>query len=107
MNDRRRTFRLPVRARVSLREEVTMSLEIVLVWLAAALIASWLVSLVAGKGLGTIGDAIVGCAGATLAGFLLPAVRLHPPMTGVAGTIVVALMGAVLALLAVRVARRS
>lgn len=84
-----------------------MSAEQVLVWLVVGLVAGWLASSVVGGGLGTIGDIVLGIVGAFLGGLVFRSLGWHAPFTGIAGTIAVAFIGAVLLLLAIRLIRRN
>lgn len=84
-----------------------MTIETFLLWLAVGLIAGWLASAVVGGGFGVIGDIIVGIVGAFIGGFLFRATGLTVPFGGIAGTILVAFVGAVVLLLILRVIRRA
>jgi uncharacterized membrane protein YeaQ/YmgE (transglycosylase-associated protein family) len=82
-----------------------MSLEMFLMWLAVGLVAGWLASAVVGGGFGLIGDIVVGIVGAFLGGFLFRALGVGTPFGGLAGTIFVAFIGAVVLLLLLRLVR--
>jgi len=84
-----------------------MSLETILVWAVIGLIAGWLASAVVGGGYGIIGDIVVGVVGAFLGGFIFRALGAGQPFGGIAGTIFVAFIGAVVLLLILRVIRSS
>jgi uncharacterized membrane protein YeaQ/YmgE (transglycosylase-associated protein family) len=84
-----------------------MSSETFVVWLVVGLVAGWLASAVVGGGLGVIGDIVVGIVGAFMGGFIFRALGLHAPFRGIAGTILVAFVGAVLLLMVLRLARRT
>jgi uncharacterized membrane protein YeaQ/YmgE (transglycosylase-associated protein family) len=84
-----------------------MSLETFLLWLVVGLIAGWLASAVVGGGFGLIGDIVVGIVGAFLGGFIFRALGVGAPFGGLAGSIFVAFVGAVVLLLLLRLVRRS
>ncbi|MCE9669328.1 GlsB/YeaQ/YmgE family stress response membrane protein [Myxococcus stipitatus] len=79
-----------------------MSLETILVWAVIGLIAGWLASAVVGGGYGLVGDIVVGVVGAFLGGFIFRALGAGQPFGGLAGTIFVAFIGAVVLLLILR-----
>jgi uncharacterized membrane protein YeaQ/YmgE (transglycosylase-associated protein family) len=83
-----------------------MSVETLLLWIAVGLIAGWLASAVVGGGYGVIGDIVVGVVGAFLGGFLFRALHIGVPFHGLAGTIFVAFVGAIVLLVILRVIRR-
>lgn len=69
-------------------------------------LVGWLAGLIfKGSGFGLGGDIVVGIAGAFLAGFLLP--RFGIGVDGVAGSIIAAVIGAVIVLLFVKMIRRN
>jgi len=79
-----------------------------LTWLFVGLVAGFLASLVmGGTGLGLVGDMIIGILGAFIGGWLFRTMGVAAPFGGVAGTIFVAFVGAVVLLLIIRVARRG
>jgi uncharacterized membrane protein YeaQ/YmgE (transglycosylase-associated protein family) len=83
-----------------------MSGQSLLIVLFIGLIAGWLAAkIVAGGGLGIVGDIVVGILGAFLAAWLLPklGVRLG---TGIVREIIYATLGAVILLAVVRLVRR-
>ncbi|HYH98802.1 GlsB/YeaQ/YmgE family stress response membrane protein [Hyalangium sp.] len=82
-----------------------MSLQSFVVWIVIGLIAGWLASAVAGGGYGLIGDIIVGVVGSFIGGFLFRALGVGTPFSGIAGTIFVAFIGAIVLLLLLRVLR--
>lgn len=84
-----------------------MSLETFLLWVVIGLLAGWLASAVVGGGYGVIGDIVVGVIGAFIGGFLFRALGLGTPFGGIAGTIFVAFIGAVVLLLILRLIRRA
>ena len=83
-----------------------MSVETVLLWVVVGLIAGWLASAVVGGGYGLIGDIVVGVVGAFLGGVIFRALHIGTPFHGLAGTIFVAFIGAVVLLLILRLIRR-
>jgi uncharacterized membrane protein YeaQ/YmgE (transglycosylase-associated protein family) len=79
-----------------------------LTWLIVGLIAGVLASLVmGGTGLGIIGDIIIGIVGAFIGGWLFTAMGVAVPLGGIAGTILVAFIGAVVLLFIIRLVRRG
>jgi uncharacterized membrane protein YeaQ/YmgE (transglycosylase-associated protein family) len=84
-----------------------MSTQTVVIWLLVGLVAGWLASAAVGGGFGLIGDIVIGIVGAFLGGFVFRALGLHAPFGGLAGTVVVAFVGAVLLLLILRAVRRA
>jgi uncharacterized membrane protein YeaQ/YmgE (transglycosylase-associated protein family) len=83
-----------------------MSAETFLLWIAIGLIAGWLASAVVGGGYGVVGDIVVGVVGAFLGGFLFRAFHVATPFGGIAGTIFIAFVGAVVLLLLLRAVHR-
>jgi uncharacterized membrane protein YeaQ/YmgE (transglycosylase-associated protein family) len=84
-----------------------LSTETFLIWLVIGLIAGWLASAVMGGGFGVVGDIVIGVVGAFLGGFIFRALHLSMPFKGLASTIFVAFIGAVVLLLVLRLATRS
>ena len=84
-----------------------MTLETFLLWLVVGLISGWLASAVVGGGFGLIGDIVIGIVGAFLGGLLFRSMHWHAPISGLAGTIFVAFIGAILLLLVLRLIRRT
>ena len=84
-----------------------MTLETFLLWLAVGLIAGWLASVVVGGGFGVVGDIVVGIVGAFIGGFVFRSFHLGPVFGGLAGTIFVAFIGAVILLLLLRLINRA
>jgi uncharacterized membrane protein YeaQ/YmgE (transglycosylase-associated protein family) len=79
-----------------------------LTWIIVGLIAGVLASVVMGGiGYGLIGDIIVGIVGAFVGGWLFSAMGWGSPFGGLAGTIFVAFVGAVLLLLVLRLLMRG
>jgi uncharacterized membrane protein YeaQ/YmgE (transglycosylase-associated protein family) len=83
-----------------------MTLETILLWAAIGLIAGWLASAVVGGGYGVIGDIVVGVVGAFLGGYLFRATGAGSPFGGIAGTIFIAFIGAIVLLLLLRLVNR-
>ncbi|MBA2457471.1 MAG: GlsB/YeaQ/YmgE family stress response membrane protein [Gemmatimonadales bacterium] len=78
----------------------------ILTWIIVGLIAGLLASVVAGGiGYGILGDIVLGIVGALLGGWLFGAMGWSAPFAGIAGTIFVAFIGAVLLLVLIRVLR--
>jgi uncharacterized membrane protein YeaQ/YmgE (transglycosylase-associated protein family) len=84
-----------------------MTIETILLWAVIGLIAGWLASAVVGGGYGIIGDIVVGVVGAFLGGFLFRNFGVGTPFNGMAGTIFVAFIGAVVLLLLLRLLNRA
>lgn len=77
-----------------------------LTWIIVGLIAGVLASLVmGGTGYGIIGDIIVGIVGAFVGGWLFAQLGVAAPWGGLAGTIFVAFIGAVVLLFLLRLIR--
>ncbi len=77
-----------------------------LTWLIVGLIAGVLASYaLGGIGYGILGDIIVGIVGAVLGGWLFSRLGLSSPFGGLAGTIFVAFIGAIVLLLILRALR--
>jgi uncharacterized membrane protein YeaQ/YmgE (transglycosylase-associated protein family) len=84
-----------------------MSLETLLLWLVVGLVAGWLASVVVGGGFGLVGDIIIGVVGSFIGGLILHGLHLHSPFGGLAGTIFVAFVGAVVLLIVIRLIRSA
>ena len=78
-----------------------------LTWLIVGLVAGVLASFVMGGGFGIIGDIIIGILGAFIGGWLFSRLGVGTPFAGLAGTIFVAFIGAVVLLFLIRLVRRS
>ena len=78
-----------------------------LTWIIVGLVAGVLASLVMGGGFGIIGDIIVGILGAFVGAWIFRALGVASPFAGIAGTIFVAFIGAVVLLFLVRLVRRG
>ncbi|HVP59552.1 MAG TPA: GlsB/YeaQ/YmgE family stress response membrane protein [Myxococcaceae bacterium] len=82
-----------------------MTLETFLLWIAIGAIAGFLASVVVGGGAGLVGDIIIGIVGAFVGGVLFRTFHWHAPFAGIAGTIFIAFVGAVLLLGILRLSR--
>jgi uncharacterized membrane protein YeaQ/YmgE (transglycosylase-associated protein family) len=79
-----------------------------LIWLIVGLVAGILASVVMGGiGYGIVGDIIVGIVGAFVGGWLFSALGVSSPFGGLAGTIFVAFIGAVVLLFIIKLLRRG
>jgi uncharacterized membrane protein YeaQ/YmgE (transglycosylase-associated protein family) len=77
-----------------------------LVFLLVGAVAGWLACvIVKGHGFGLVGNIIVGIVGAFIAGWLLPNLGLG--LTGIVGSIVYALIGAVILLVIIGFIKRA
>ena len=77
-----------------------------LTWIIVGLVAGVLASFVAGGGFGIIGDIIIGIVGAFVGGWIFTKLGVEAPWGGLAGTIFVAFIGAVVLLFLLRLIRR-
>jgi uncharacterized membrane protein YeaQ/YmgE (transglycosylase-associated protein family) len=84
-----------------------MTLETLLIWIVIGLVAGWLASAVVGGGYGIVGDIVVGVVGAFLGGLLFSGLHIHVPFAGLAGTIFVAFIGAIVLLVLLRLINRQ
>ncbi|HEV7491724.1 MAG TPA: GlsB/YeaQ/YmgE family stress response membrane protein [Rhodanobacteraceae bacterium] len=83
-----------------------MTVESLLVFLIIGAIAGWLAGvIVKGHGFGLVGNIVVGIIGAFLAGWLLPGLGLG--LTGIVGSIVYAMIGAVILLVIIGFIKRA
>jgi uncharacterized membrane protein YeaQ/YmgE (transglycosylase-associated protein family) len=82
-----------------------MSFETFLIWIAVGLVAGWLATAVVGGGYGVIGDIVVGIVGAFLGGMIFRGLHIRSPLAGIPGVILVAFVGAVALLVAIRLIR--
>lgn len=78
----------------------------ILTWIIVGLIAGVLASLVVGKGYGIVVDIIIGIVGAFVGGWIFSQLGISSPFGGLAGTIFVAFIGAVVLLAILRLLRR-
>ncbi|MEO8703960.1 MAG: GlsB/YeaQ/YmgE family stress response membrane protein [Kofleriaceae bacterium] len=79
----------------------------ILTWILVGLVAGVLASMVVGSGYGIIGDIVVGIVGAFIGGFVFRSAGWHTPFAGLAGTIFVAFIGAVILLVLLRLIHRG
>jgi uncharacterized membrane protein YeaQ/YmgE (transglycosylase-associated protein family) len=84
-----------------------MTAETLLIWIVVGLVAGVLASNVVGTGLGLVGDIVIGIVGAFLGGLIFREAHWQVPLAGLAGTILVAFVGAVVLLLLLRLIRRA
>lgn len=78
----------------------------ILTWLIVGLVAGVLASLVmGGTGYGIVGDIIIGIVGAFVGGWLFAQLGVATPFGGLAGTIFVAFIGAIVLLFILRLIR--
>jgi uncharacterized membrane protein YeaQ/YmgE (transglycosylase-associated protein family) len=82
-------------------------MEGLLWWIIVGLIAGVLASFVMGGGFGIIGDIIIGIVGAFIGGWIFARLGVGTPFAGLAGTIFVAFVGAVVLLFLIRLIRRA
>lgn len=78
----------------------------ILTWIIVGLIAGVLASLVVG-GYGLLADIVVGIVGAFVGGWIFMRAGWHTPFTGLAGTIFIAFVGAVVLLLILHLIRAA
>ena len=76
-----------------------------LTWIIVGLVAGVLASFVMGGGFGLVGDIIIGIIGAFVGGWLFSQLGVSSPFAGLAGTIFVAFIGAVVLLFVIRLVR--
>jgi uncharacterized membrane protein YeaQ/YmgE (transglycosylase-associated protein family) len=84
-----------------------MTLETFLLWVVVGGVAGFLANALAKGGYGLPGDIVIGVVGAFIGGWLFHSMRWHAPMAGIAGTIFIAFIGAVILLVVLRVIRSS
>ena len=84
-----------------------MTLETVLIWIVVGLVAGVLAALVVGSGFGIIGNIVIGIVGAFIGGAIFRALDVSSPFGGLAGTIFVAFIGAMILLLLLRLLHRG
>jgi uncharacterized membrane protein YeaQ/YmgE (transglycosylase-associated protein family) len=84
-----------------------MTVETFLLWVVVGAVAGFLANAVVKGGYGLSGDVIIGIIGAFIGGWLFRSMRWHAPLDGIAGTIVIAFIGAVILLVILRVIRSS
>jgi len=80
----------------------------ILTWLIVGLVAGVLASMiVGGTGYGIVGDIAVGIVGAFVGGYVFRMAHWSTPFEGIAGTIFVAFIGAVILLVVIHLVRRG
>ena len=84
-----------------------MTIETLLLWIVIGLIVGWLASAIVGGGYGVIGDIVVGVVGAFLGGLIFRWLHISAPWGGIAGTIFVAFIGALVLLVVLRLIRSA
>jgi uncharacterized membrane protein YeaQ/YmgE (transglycosylase-associated protein family) len=84
-----------------------MSLETLLLWIVVGLVAGWLASVIVGGGYGLVGDIVIGVVGSFIGGLIFRGLHVHSPFGGLAGTIFVAFVGAVVLLIVIRLIRSA
>jgi len=84
-----------------------MTLETFLLWIVIGGIAGFLANALMRSGHGLGGDIVIGVVGAFIGGWIFHTMRWHAPLAGMAGTVVIAFVGAVVLLLALRIVRSS
>lgn len=84
-----------------------MTLETFLLWVVIGAVAGFLANAVVKSSYGLGADVIIGVVGAFIGGWLFQSMHWHAPLTGVAGTIVIAFIGAVILLVGLRVVRSA
>jgi uncharacterized membrane protein YeaQ/YmgE (transglycosylase-associated protein family) len=94
-------------ARMLLYRNPAMTISTLLIWAVIGLIAGWLASQVVGGGYGLVGDIIVGVVGAFIGGLIFGQFDITVPFAGLAGTIFVAFVGAVVLLVLLRLIVRN
>jgi uncharacterized membrane protein YeaQ/YmgE (transglycosylase-associated protein family) len=82
-----------------------MTFETFLLWIVVGAVAGFLANVVVKSGYGLGGDIIVGVVGAFIGGWLFNIMHWHAPLAGIAGTIFIAFVGAVILLAVLRVVR--
>ena len=78
----------------------------IITWLIVGLVAGVLASLVVG-GYGILADIVIGIVGAFIGGYVFAHAGWHAPFAGLAGTISIAFVGAVILLLVLRLFRAA
>jgi uncharacterized membrane protein YeaQ/YmgE (transglycosylase-associated protein family) len=84
-----------------------MTLETFLLWVVIGAVAGFLANAVVKSSYGLGGDIVIGVVGAFIGGWLFQSMRWHAPLTGMAGTIVIAFIGAVILLVGLRMVRSA
>ena len=79
-----------------------MTLETFLLWIVIGAVAGFLANAVVRTGYGLGGDIVIGIVGAFIGSWLFRALHWHAPLAGIAGTVSVAFIGAVILLVLIR-----
>ena len=80
----------------------------IITWIVVGLVAGVLASaIMRGSGFGLLGDIVLGIAGAFIGSWVFRELGWRAPFSGIAGVIVVALVGAVIVLAILRLIRRA
>lgn len=79
----------------------------IITWIIVGLVAGVLASAVMRDGFGLIGDIVIGIVGAFVGGWLFREFHWNAPFGGLAGTITVAFVGAVVVLALLRIIRSA
>jgi uncharacterized membrane protein YeaQ/YmgE (transglycosylase-associated protein family) len=79
-----------------------MTAEMILIWILVGLVAGVLASLVVGSGYGLLGNIVIGIVGAFVGGWIFREAGWSAPWGGLAGTIFVAFIGALVLLVLLR-----
>jgi len=74
-------------------------------WFVVGVVVGWLAAAMWRRGLGVVGDLVVGVVGAVAAGVLLHTLDLERHAGGAAGSLIISFGGAMLALAAARLVR--
>jgi uncharacterized membrane protein YeaQ/YmgE (transglycosylase-associated protein family) len=77
----------------------------ILTWIIVGLVAGVLASLIVGSGIGIVGDIVIGIVGAFVGGYIFRHFGWATPFEGLAGTIFIAFIGAVVLLVIIRLVR--
>ena len=84
-----------------------MTLETFLLWVVIGAVAGFLANAVVRSSYGLGGDVTIGVVGAFIGGWLFQSMHWHAPLAGIAGTIVIAFIGAVILLAVLRMVRSA
>ncbi len=84
-----------------------MTLETFLLWVVIGAVAGFLANAVVKSSYGLGADVIIGVVGAFIGGWLVQSMHGHAPLAGVAGTVVIAFIGAIILLVALRMVRSA
>ena len=79
----------------------------ILAWIVVGIVAGWLAERITGRSHGLLTNLFVGIIGAFLGGWIFHKLGWHTPFAGLAGTIFVAFIGAVVLIFLLRLIRRA